>query len=93
MLDSIPGVEKTRNDGDEDIVVFTRQISDQCFTAAVLLFRPFQESIPVSVDGIDSLRVKDRNMVWLNSDQLAMLLVCLVDGFIPSATACLPEEP
>jgi len=47
----------------------------------------------MAIDRIDCIRIKNRDMVWLNPNQLSVFLVRIVDGKISSASATLPEEP
>jgi len=48
-----------------------------------LNYSRLQEAIAMSVDLLNSRLIRYTNMVWLDSDQLSIFLVSLVDAEIP----------
>jgi hypothetical protein len=53
----------------------------------------FQETVPVTVDLLYSFVVCDRNMVWLNPDQFAVLFMSFIDGQVSLALPALSKKP
>ena len=44
----------------------------------------------MAIYGVDGFVVRNRNVVRLNSNELAILLVSVVDGYVSPAVATLP---
>lgn len=53
----------------------------------------FEETSAVTVDDWDSIRVRNGNLVRLDSDQFAVLCVGLVDGHVSAAKTALVQIP
>jgi len=79
MLGTIAGVEQTALDRDKCIIVLAGFVS--LFAATDLLFvcSPLQEAIAMTIDVWNRIGIGDRDMMWLDPDQLTVLLVCLID--------------
>ena len=50
----------------------------------------FQKAVAMTIYGVDGFVVGNRNVVGLNSNKLAILLVSIVDGYVSPAVATLP---
>ena len=92
MLGAVAGVEETAADGDKCVIVLavTGQLLRMLSERVVL---PLQHAITVAVDYGDRFCVCDTDMVWLDPDHLAILLVRIVDGKIAVSFAGLEEKP
>ena len=53
----------------------------------------FEETISMSVDGVDGSIVCYRDVVGLDSDELSILLVRLIDAEISPSLSSLHEQP
>lgn len=49
-----------------------------------------EKAIAMPIYSVDSIVVCNRNMVGLNSNELAILLVSFVDGYVSPAVTTLP---
>jgi hypothetical protein len=92
MLGAVAGVEETAADGDEGVVVLAvaGQLLRMLSKRVVL---PLQHTIAVAVDYGYRFCVCDTDMVWLDPNHLAILLVRIVYGKIAVSFAGLEEQP
>src|SRR5690242_9048874 len=92
MLGAVAGVEETAADRDKSVVV----LAVVCQLLRKLqqdVFLPLQHSIAVTVDHWNRFGVCYTDVVWLDPDHLAILLVRIVYGKIAVSLASLEEEP
>jgi len=80
VLCSVPSIEKAPLDGDKCIIVFALRYIRTCILYISKIHVPLQETISMAVDLLDCLVVGHRNMMRLNSHQLAVLLVGCING-------------
>lgn len=91
MFSSVSDIEKTPRDRDEGIVVFTVTISFGLNSLSS--DSRFQETISVTVNDLNGLIVGYADVIRLNSNNFAKLLMNLVDSFVPPAMTNLPHKP
>ena len=91
MLCAISGVEETSLNGHECIIVFT--VWSAVSLGSKVSDTPLQEATAMTVDGLYRIRIRNRYMVWLDSDDLSILLVSIVNSLVPPAVSALPHQP
>lgn len=52
-----------------------------------------QEPIAVAINVRDGRFICDTDMIWLDSDKLAVFLVCFIDAQISLSLPCLEQQP
>lgn len=96
VLCPVAGVEETSPDGDEGIVKFTIPLVRNPPTEDRLEVRShlrLEEPISMAVDELDSVWVRDGDMVGLNANHFAVFLVCLVHEPVPLSSSGGVHEP
>ena len=95
VLGAITGVEEATVDRDEGIVIFAeeRDNDEHIVLSNWSDHVPFQPASAMGVDDGYSIRVRDRDMVWLDPNQLSVLLVGIIDRFESPATPALIKQP
>ena len=94
MFSSVSGVEKTTLDRDKGVVVLAKRplvrITDNCQSDGSL---PFEKPISMPVDDRYGVRVRYRDVIRLDPNNFAVLLVGVVHCSISLAMSAMIHEP
>lgn len=103
MVGAVASIEETSPDGDKGIVVLTAgnrssvyvRMSNKpgvpAFERDTLPNAPLEKAVPMAVNGIDGVRIRDADMVRLYAYQRSVFLVGFVDGLVPFSEPALEE--
>ena len=91
VLCAISGVEQASLDGHECIIIFT--VRSAVSLGSTVSYIPLQEATAMTVDGLYCIRIRNRYMIWLDPDDLPILLVSIVNRPVPPAMSTLPHQP
>ena len=96
VFGSVTCVEETAFDGDKGVVVFADCTSGINSIGTILrrnAVLPFQKPIAMTVDLLDSICIRNRDMVRLYPNQFPILLMCSIHRQEPRSFPALPKKP
>ena len=93
VLGTVSCVEETALNRHESIIVLTFALSAYGVHEVYKYHIRFEEASSVAVDDRDSIRVGDRDLVRRDSNQFAILCMCLVNSQVSATQTALPQIP
>lgn len=91
MFSSITSVEESSSYRNECIIVFTRFVSIDRDNAGG--YSRFEEAIAMTIDHLYRTVIGDADVVGLNSDHFAILLMSVIDSKVTLATSSCEKKP